>query len=113
MWELSNEIALLAEKARSGKISLEELRAGTFTITNAGTIGGVFATPVINHPEVAILGVNAIRKRPVVKEDQIVIREMMFLSISIDHRVVDGADAARFMNRIKFFLSDPKRFVFA
>ncbi|NDC25056.1 MAG: hypothetical protein EBZ49_13155 [Proteobacteria bacterium] len=69
--------------------------------------------PVINHPEVAILGVNAIRKRPVVKGDQIAVADMMFLSLSVDHRVVDGADAARFMNRMVFFLSEPTRLVFA
>ena len=68
---------------------------------------------MINHPEVAILGVNAIRKRPVVKDDQIVIADIMFLSLSVDHRVVDGADAARFMNRLIYFLSEPTRLVFA
>ena len=96
-----------------GKVAVDDLKGGTFTITNAGSIGGVFATPVINHPEVAILGVNAIRKRPVVKGDQIAIADMMFLSLSVDHRVVDGADAARFMNRMVFFLSEPTRLVFA
>lgn len=113
LWELAEEITVLSEKARTGKIALDDLKGGTFTITNAGSIGGVFATPVINHPEVAILGVNAIRKRPVVKDDQIVIADVMFLSLSVDHRVVDGADAARFMNRLVYFLSDPKRLVFA
>jgi pyruvate dehydrogenase E2 component (dihydrolipoamide acetyltransferase) len=113
IWELATEITTLSEKARIGKSALEDLRGGTFTLTNAGSIGGVFATPVINHPEVAILGVNAIRKRPVVKDDEIVIRDMMFLSLSVDHRVVDGADAARFMNRLIYFLSEPSRLVFA
>lgn len=113
IWQLATEISELAEKARTGKVALEDLKGGTFTITNAGSIGGVFATPVINHPEVAILGVNAIRKRPVVKGDQIAIADMMFLSLSVDHRVVDGADAARFMNRMVFFLSEPTRLVFA
>lgn len=113
IWQLATEISVLAEKARTGKIGLEDLKGGTFTITNAGSIGGVFATPVINHPEVAILGVNAIRKRPVVKDDTIAIADMMFLSLSVDHRVVDGADAARFMNRMVFFLSEPTRLVFA
>ena len=113
IWQLATEISVLAEKARTGKIALDDLKGGTFTITNAGSIGGVFATPVINHPEVAILGVNAIRKRPVVKGDQIAIADMMFLSLSVDHRVVDGADAARFMNRMVFFLSEPTRLVFA
>lgn len=113
IWDLAGEISDLSERARIGKSSIDELRGGTFTITNAGSIGGVFATPVINHPEVAILGVNAIRKRPVVVDDQIVVRDMMFLSLSVDHRVVDGADAARFMNRLVYFLSEPKRLVFA
>jgi len=113
IWELATEIQLLSEKARTGKISLEDMKGGTFTVTNAGSIGGVLATPVINHPEVAILGVNAIRKRPVVKNDQIVIGDVMFLSMSVDHRVVDGADAARFMNRLIYFLSEPSRLVFA
>lgn len=112
IWEIASEITDLSEKARSGKIGLDDLRGGTFTLTNAGSIGGVFATPVINHPEVGILGVNAIRQRPVVKDNQIVIRDMMFLSISVDHRVVDGADAARFMNRLVYFLSEPTRLVF-
>ena len=113
LWELAAEIATLGEKARTGKISLDDLKGGTFTLTNAGSIGGVFATPIINHPEVAILGVNAIRKRPMVVNDEIVIRDMMFLSISVDHRVVDGADVARFMNRLIYFLSEPSRLVFA
>jgi pyruvate dehydrogenase E2 component (dihydrolipoamide acetyltransferase) len=113
LWEIASEIALLSEKARTGKIALEDLKGGTFTVTNAGSIGGVLATPVINHPEVAILGVNAIRKRPIVKNDQIVIGDVMFLSLSVDHRVVDGADAARFMNRLIYFLAEPTRLVFA
>jgi len=113
LWELATEISELAERAKNGKSQLEDLKGGTFTLTNAGSIGGVFATPIINHPEVAILGVNAIRKRPMVVNDEIVIRDMMFLSISVDHRVVDGADAARFMNRLIYFLSEPSRLVFA
>ncbi len=113
IWELAAEITELSERAKNGKSQMEDLKGGTFTLTNAGSIGGVFTTPVINYPEVAILGVNAIRKRPMVVDDQIVIRDMMFLSMSVDHRVVDGADAARFMNRLIYFLSDPSRLVFA
>jgi len=113
IWELASEIAEVTEKTRNGKASLDELRGGTFTVTNAGSIGGVFTTPVVNHPEVAILGVNAIRKRPMVVGDQIAIRDMMYLSLSVDHRVADGADAARFINRVVYFLTDPKRLVFA
>jgi pyruvate dehydrogenase E2 component (dihydrolipoamide acetyltransferase) len=113
IWTLAAEIHSLSEKARTGKIALDDLRGGTFTLTNAGSIGGAFTTPVINHPEVAIMGVNAIRKKPVVKDDQIVIRDMMYLSLSVDHRVVDGADAARFVNRVIFFLQDLRNLVFA
>lgn len=113
IWELAIEIEEITDRAKNGKSTVEDLKGGTYTITNAGSIGGVFATPVINYPEVAILGVNAIRKRPMVVNDQIVIRDMMFLSMSVDHRVVDGADAARFMNRLIYFLSEPKRLVFA
>lgn len=113
IWQIAEEIEVLSERARTGKSQLDDLKGGTFTLTNAGSIGGVLATPIINHPEVAILGVNAIRKRPVVKDDNIVIRDIMFLSISVDHRVVDGADAARFMNRLIYFLSEPSRLVFA
>jgi len=113
LWEIASEIASLSDRAKNGKSQIEDLKGGTFTLTNAGSIGGVLATPIINHPEVAILGVNAIRKRPVVLNDEIVIRDMMYLSISVDHRVVDGADAARFMNRLIYFLSEPSRLVFA
>jgi pyruvate dehydrogenase E2 component (dihydrolipoamide acetyltransferase) len=84
------------------------VQGSTFTITNVGGIGGVFATPIINYPEVAILGVHKITKRPVVKDDQIVIRDMTYLSLSFDHRVLDGAMAARFMTAIKQYLEDPK-----
>jgi pyruvate dehydrogenase E2 component (dihydrolipoamide acetyltransferase) len=113
IWELASEVSELSEKSRTGKIEREELKGGTFTITNAGSIGGVFATPIINYPEVAILGVNSIRKRPMVVDDKIVIRDMMFLSLSVDHRIVDGADAARFMNRLVYFLNEPMRLIFA
>lgn len=113
VWELAQEIADVTDRAKNGKSAREELMGGTFTVTNAGSIGGVFTTPVINHPEVAILGINAIRKRPMVEGDQIVVRDMMYLSMSVDHRVVDGADAARFMNRLVYFLSEPTRLVFA
>lgn len=106
--QLAEEISQLSEKARAGQLSLEEVQGGTFTITNVGGVGGVFATPIINWPEVGILGVHKITKRPVVKENQIVIRDMTYLSVSFDHRVLDGVMAARFMNSIKQYLEDPK-----
>jgi hypothetical protein len=106
--QLAEEISQLSEKARAGQLSLEEVQGGTFTITNVGGVGGVFAIPIINWPEVGILGVHKITKRPVVKENQIVIRDMTYLSVSFDHRVLDGVMAARFMNSIKQYLEDPK-----
>jgi pyruvate dehydrogenase E2 component (dihydrolipoamide acetyltransferase) len=107
--QIAGEIQRLADKARRREIDLEELRGGTFTITNIGAFGGIHATPIINHPEVAILGTLAARKRPVVKDDQIVIRIIMPLVISFDHRLLDGAVVARFMNHIKELLEDPMR----
>ena len=106
--QLAVEISKLSEKARAGQLTLDEIQGSTFTVTNVGGIGGVFATPIINYPEVGILGVHKITKRPVVKDNQIVIREMTYLSVSFDHRVLDGAMAAQFMNAVKQFLEDPK-----
>lgn len=106
--QLGDEIARLSERARAGQLTLDEIQGSTFTITNVGGIGGVFATPIINYPEVAILGVHKITKRPIVKENEIVIRDMTYLSVSFDHRVLDGAVAAEFMNAIKRYLEDPK-----
>ncbi len=106
--QLATEIATLSEKAHTGQLALNEVQGSTFTITNVGGIGGVFATPIINYPEVAILGLHKITKRPIVKDNQITIREMTYLSLSFDHRVLDGAMAARFVNAIKQYLEDPK-----
>ncbi len=106
--QLAEEILKLSEKARAGQLTLDEIQGGTFTITNVGGIGGVFATPIINYPEVGILGVHKITERPVAKDLQIQVRHMTYLSLSFDHRVLDGAIAARFMNTIKQYLEDPK-----
>jgi pyruvate dehydrogenase E2 component (dihydrolipoamide acetyltransferase) len=111
--ELAVEIDRLVTAVRSGKAKREDLTGSTFTITSAGNIGGILATPIINHPEVAILGVNAIRKRPVIVEgpdgDEIDVRHMMYLSGSYDHRVVDGAVAARFTKEVIHYLEKPSR----
>ncbi len=104
---LGKEIAELAEKARSRKLTLDELRGGTFTITNIGSIGGVFATPIINYPEVAILGIYRMQDKVAVVEDKAEIRKMMNISLTFDHRVIDGALAARFAVTIKKHLEDP------
>lgn len=98
---LARSVQDLAERARSKHLSVEEVQGGTFTITNPGSYGGLFGLPIINQPQVAILGVGAIEKRPVVRDDAIAIRPMVYLSISYDHRVVDGAVAEQFMGRIK------------
>ncbi len=106
--DLAHEIARLGAAARERKLKMEELTGGTFTITSLGQSGGLFATPIINHPEVGILGVHRLRKRPVVdKNDQIVVRHMMNLSLSCDHRVIDGAVAAEFVYEIIKYLEHP------
>ncbi len=105
--EIAREIERLAEATRSGKATRDELAGSTFTITSLGALGGVLATPIINHPEVAILGVHKISKRPAVIDDRIVIRDLMNLSISVDHRVVDGHEAAQFVAAIKESLEAP------
>jgi pyruvate dehydrogenase E2 component (dihydrolipoamide acetyltransferase) len=105
--DLAREIDRLAEATRTGKATREELSGSTFTITSLGLLGGLLATPIINFPEVAILGVHKIAKRPAAVGDQIMLRDMMNLSISVDHRVVDGYDAARFVAEIKATLENP------
>ncbi|HEY4393382.1 MAG TPA: dihydrolipoamide acetyltransferase family protein [Polyangia bacterium] len=105
--ELGKEIERLAEATRTGKATREELMGSTFTITSLGALGGVMATAIINPPEVAILGVHRIAKRPAVVGDQIVIRDLMNLSLSFDHRVIDGFDAAQFVAEIKRSLEAP------
>ncbi|MGD8329855.1 MAG: dihydrolipoamide acetyltransferase family protein [Acidobacteriota bacterium] len=108
LFGLAAEITRLSDAARDGSIGLDDLHGGTFTITSTGNIGGFLATPVINVPEVAILGITAIRERPVVRDSEIVIRQMCNLSLSCDHRVVDGAIAALFMRDFVRLLEDPK-----
>ncbi|MFC6729736.1 2-oxo acid dehydrogenase subunit E2, partial [Natronoarchaeum mannanilyticum] len=105
--QVASETNELVQKARERSIERAEMQGGTFTITNFGGIGGDFATPIINHPEVAILGLGAIDERPVAEDGEVVARETLPLSLSIDHRVVDGADAARFTNTLKEYLEEP------
>jgi len=105
--DLALEIEQLSEAARRNKVALEDLKGSTFTITSLGALGGMFATPIINYPEVAIVGIHKIEQRPVVRDGQIVIRNMMYLSLSFDHRVVDGAVGADFCSYVKQFLENP------
>jgi pyruvate dehydrogenase E2 component (dihydrolipoamide acetyltransferase) len=107
IFEIAVEVERLAREAREGRSRLEDLQGSTFTITSVGGFGGMFATPIINFPEVAILGVNRIEERPVVQDGQVVVRHMTYFAISLDHRVVDGADGARFMNTFKEYVEEP------
>ncbi|MBV9018426.1 MAG: 2-oxo acid dehydrogenase subunit E2 [Alphaproteobacteria bacterium] len=107
VWQAAAEIAHLADIARAGKATREELTGSTITVTSLGALGGLAATPVVNYPEVAIVGVNRIAERPVVRDGQIAIRKMMNLSSSFDHRIVDGWEAASFIQRIKRDLEQP------
>ena len=97
-------MADLAERARSKKLNPEEVQGGTFTITNHGGFGSLFSTPIIHQPQIAILGVGAIQKRAVVINEAIAIRPMGYLSLSFDHRVIDGATADQFMEKVKSYL---------
>jgi len=107
MWDCAAEIARLAQAARDGKATMEELSGSTITLTSLGPLGGITTTPIINHPEVAIIGPNKMVERPVVRHGQIVVRRMMNLSSSFDHRVVDGYDAAEFIQAVKALLEHP------
>ncbi len=109
IFELAAEIERLANKARQGQLTLDEIRGSTFTITNMGAVGGLFATPIVNIPEVAILGLHKIAKRPVVREGRIEVRDTTYISLSFDHRVIDGAYAARFTNKLIDTMQDTKK----
>lgn len=108
---IESKIVESAEKARSGKLSLEEMSGGTFTITNGGVFGSLMATPIINSPQCAILGMHKIQERPVVENGQIVIRPMMYVALSYDHRLIDGKESVSFLVTIKELLEDPTRFL--
>jgi 2-oxoisovalerate dehydrogenase E2 component (dihydrolipoyl transacylase) len=107
LWAAAAEVSRLANAAREGKAKPAELSGSTISITSLGALGGVATTPVINYPEVAIIGVNKMVERPVVREGQIVVRKVMNLSSSFDHRVVDGWDAAEFIQRVRGLLEQP------
>lgn len=107
MIELAAEIVDLAGRARERKLALDELKGGSCTITNIGPLGGVFATPIINQPELAIVGLHKIQDRPVVVDGEIVVRKMMYMSISFDHRWIDGAEGARFMTDLVNLVAKP------
>jgi len=107
--DIELEIAELAKKARDGKLTMEELTGGTFTISNGGVYGSMMSTPIINPPQSGILGMHATKERPVVVDGEIVIRPMMYIALSYDHRIIDGSESVTFLKRIKELVEDPQR----
>ena len=107
--DIEKKIGELAKKARDGKISVTDLEGGTFTITNGGTFGSMMSTPILNPPQVAILGMHSIMKRAVAVNDAVVIRPMMYLALSYDHRLIDGREAVQFLVRVKECVENPER----
>ena len=105
--ELEQELAVLTEKARSGNLSMQDLQGGCFTISNGGTYGSLLSTPILNPPQSGILGMHAIQERPVVRDGQIVVRPMMYLALSYDHRLVDGKQAVQFLVAVKNAVENP------
>ena len=106
--QIEQEIADLAKRARENKLTLAELQGGTFTITNGGVFGSLMSTPILNTPQVGILGMHKIEERPIALAGQVVIRPMMYVALSYDHRIVDGSEAVRFLVRIKELVEDPE-----
>ena len=110
--DIEKTIAEYAKKAREGKLGLDELQGGTFTVTNGGTFGSLLSTPIINPPQSAILGMHAIKERPIAQNGQVVIAPMMYLALSYDHRIIDGKDSVQFLVDIKNQLENPGRMLF-
>jgi len=107
--DISKELVHIIELTRDGRIGIEQLKGSTFTIANIGSIGGLFSTPIVNYPDVAILEMQQIRDMPRAVDGTIVIRKVMYLPLTIDHRIVDGAEGQRFMNDLRRFLEDPEQ----
>jgi 2-oxoglutarate dehydrogenase E2 component (dihydrolipoamide succinyltransferase) len=105
--EIEKQIKAFVEKTQQGKLAIEDLRGGTFTITNGGIFGSLLSTPILNTPEVGILGLHKIEERPIALNGQVVIRPMMYIALSYDHRIVDGREAVQFLVHIKQLLEDP------
>jgi 2-oxoglutarate dehydrogenase E2 component (dihydrolipoamide succinyltransferase) len=106
--QIEREIADLAKRARESKLGLAELQGGTFTITNGGVFGSLMSTPILNTPQVGILGMHKIEERPIALSGQVLIRPMMYVALSYDHRIVDGNEAVRFLVRVKELVEDPE-----
>jgi len=107
MLDISREITAVAKRARDGKLSMDDLTGGTFTITNGGVFGSLVSTPILNYPQVGILGLHKTQDRPIAVSGQVVIRPMMYVALSYDHRVIDGQQAVLFLVRVKELMEDP------
>jgi len=107
--EIETKIKDFGERAQSGKLQLEEITGGTFSVTNGGVFGSLLSTPILNPPQAAILGMHKIQERPVAEQGQVVVRPMMYLALSYDHRLVDGREAVQFLVAIKEVLEEPER----
>jgi 2-oxoglutarate dehydrogenase E2 component (dihydrolipoamide succinyltransferase) len=107
--QIELEIGRLAKRARESKLSVEEMTGGTFTITNGGVFGSMLSTPIINPPQSAILGMHNVVERPIAFNSQVVIRPVMYLALSYDHRIIDGRESVSFLFRVKEYLENPAR----
>jgi 2-oxoglutarate dehydrogenase E2 component (dihydrolipoamide succinyltransferase) len=112
MAEIEKEVVKLAGKARDNKLSMEEMQGGTFTITNGGVFGSLMSTPIINIPQSAILGMHKIQERPMALNGQVVVKPMMYLALSYDHRIIDGRESVSFLVRVKELLETPELLLF-
>ena len=110
--EVEQQIIGYAQKAREGKLSLNDLQGGVFTISNGGIYGSMLSTPIVNPPQSGILGMHAIQQRPVANNGEVVIRPMMYLALSYDHRIIDGKEAVTFLKTVKEMLEEPARMLF-
>ena len=111
MWEIEKEVLRLASKARDGKLTIDEMTGGTFTISNGGVFGSMLSTPIINPPQSAILGIHNIIQRPIAVDGKVEIRPMMYLALSYDHRIIDGRESVTFLKTIKTYLENPEQLI--
>jgi 2-oxoglutarate dehydrogenase E2 component (dihydrolipoamide succinyltransferase) len=111
--DIERRIRDFGERARDGKLTIDELTGGTFTISNGGVYGSLLSTPIINTPQSAILGMHKIQDRPMVENGEIVIKSMMYLALTYDHRIIDGRDAVQFLDTIRRTLEEPSRLLLA
>jgi 2-oxoglutarate dehydrogenase E2 component (dihydrolipoamide succinyltransferase) len=110
---IEKEISALGKKAKDGKLTLEDMAGGTFTISNGGVFGSLYGTPIINLPQAAVLGMHAIKEKPVVVNGEIVIRPMMVVALTYDHRLLDGREGVTFLVRVKEYIEDPRKMLLA